>query len=177
MKTLEAFLLALSMMESDGNYQAVNTLNYLGAYQFGEGALTDLGFVRYDGNALDNDFSGGWTGKHGVRSAEDFLASPQAQELAVREWVVLMWHYIELQDLDAYAWNEVGGVTLTPSGMLAAVHLLGPDSLARFIRSNGAEDLRDPYGTPISSYIVRLADYEIPFAPAPSVGLTTSRGS
>lgn len=37
MQTLEAFLLALSMMESGGNYQTVNTLNYLGAYQFGEG--------------------------------------------------------------------------------------------------------------------------------------------
>ncbi len=170
MKTLEAFLFALSMMESDGNYQAVNTLNYLGAYQFGEGALTDLGYVRFDGDASNNDFSGGWTGKHGVNSARDFLASPRAQDLAVREWVELMWHYIELQNLDAYAWTEVGGVTLTPSGMLAAVHLLGPDSLAQFVRSGGTDDLRDPYGTPISSYIVRLADYEIPFAP-------TARGS
>jgi hypothetical protein len=176
-KTLEAFLFALSIMESDGNYQAVNTLNYLGAYQFGEAALTDLGFVRYDGDASNNDFSGGWTGKHGVRSARDFLESPRAQDLAVREWVELMWHYIELQDLDSYAWSEVGGVTLTPSGMLAAVHLLGPDSLAQFVSSDGAKDPRDPYGTPISSYMVRLADYEIPFAPKAARRVASASGS
>ena len=177
MQTLEAFLLALSMMESGGNYQTVNTLNYLGAYQFGEGALTDLGYVRYDGNYSNNDFSGGWTGKHGIRSTRDFLANERVQDIAVREWVQLMWHYIEMQNLDAYAWREVGGVTLTPSGMLAAVHLLGADSLAQFVRSDGARDLRDPYGTPISSYITRLADYEIPFAPAPTARVSTSAGS
>ncbi len=177
MKTLEAFLLSLTIMESDGNYQAVNTLNFLGAYQFGEAALTDLGFVRYDGNAFDNNYSGGWTGKHGVYSTRDFLNSRRAQDLAAREWVELMWHYIELQNLDAYAWSEVGGITLTPSAMLAATHLLGPDSLAQFVRSNGTVDLRDPYGTPISRYMTQLADYHIPFAPSAPVIVTAASGS
>lgn len=177
MKTLEAFLLALSMMESDGNYQAVNTLNYLGAYQFGEAALTDLGFVRYDGNASNNDYSGGWTGKYGVRSASDFLASRRAQDRAVREWVELMWHYIELKDLDSYAWTEVGGVTLTPSAMLAASHLLGADSLAEFIHSGGARDPRDPYGTPISRYMIRLGGYHMPFAPDAPITIASANGS
>ncbi len=177
MKTLEAFLFALSMMESDGNYQAVNTLNYLGAYQFGEAALTDLGFVRYDGNASNNDYSGGWTGKYGVGSARDFLTSNRAQDLAAREWVELMWYYIELQNLDAYAWSNVGGVTLTPSSMLAAVHLLGTDSLAEFVRSGGGNDPRDAYGTPISSYMVQLADYEMPFGPVSAARVLSSSGS
>jgi len=165
------------MMESDGNYQAVNTLNFLGAYQFGEAALTDLRFVNFDGNAFDNDYSGGWTGKYGVRSAPDFLASAQAQDLAAREWVELMWHYIELQNIDAYSWQEVGGISLTPSAMLAAVHLLGPDALAEFVRSGGTADLRDPYGTPITQYMLRLADYEIPFAPSAPTALASSSGS
>lgn len=177
MKTLEAFLTALSMMESDGNYQIVNTLNYLGAYQFGEAALTDLGFVNYDGDAYDNNYGGGWTGKHGVHSAEDFLRDTNAQDRAANEWLELMWSYIELHNIDGYAWREVGGVVLTPSGMLAATHLLGPESLARYIQSDGTIDLRDPYGTPIEKYIVRLADYDIPFAPAAPGGFLLAAGS
>ena len=177
MKTLEAFLTALSMMESDGNYQVVNSLNFLGAYQFGEAALTDLGFVNYDGDAYDNNYSGGWTGKYGVNSAKAFLANENAQDRAAAEWMKLMWSYIKLHKIDGYAWSEVGGVVLTPSGMLAATHLLGPESLARYIKSDGTADLRDPYGTPIKNYIVKLGNYDIPFAPAAPGGLLAEAGS
>lgn len=130
-----------------------------------EAALTDLGFVRYDGDAFDNNYGGGWTGKYGVRSANDFLNDRRAQDEAAQEWIELMWHYIELQNLDNYAWSEVGDVTLTPSGMLAATYLLGPDSLAEFIHSNGQADLLDPYGTSIQSYMISLSEFSIPFAP------------
>lgn len=165
MGSLGAFLIALQLLESDGNYQSVNTLNYLGAYQFGEAALTDLGFVRYDGNAFDNNYGGGWTGKYGVRSAADFLRNERAQDRAANEWVALLWSYAEMHDIDNYAWQEVGGVELTPAGMVAAMHLLGPGALEQYIQSDGRADLRDPYGTPIVSYIVKLSDYEMPFAP------------
>lgn len=165
MKSLEAFLIALRLMESGGDYQVVNSLNFLGAYQFGEAALTDLGFVRYDGDAFDNNYSGGWTGKHGVRSLNDFLASRRAQDLAMQEWIKLMWHYIEKDGLAAYAGHTVGNVTLTQSGMLAATHLLGAGSLATYIHSNGQQNLRDPYGTSIESYIVKFSGFDIPFAP------------
>lgn len=176
MKTLEAFVIALRLMESGGDYQVVNSLNFLGAYQFGEAALTDLGFVRYDGDAFDNDYSGGWTGKYGVHSVQDFLNNPRAQDRAMQEWLGLMWHYIELQDLDDHAWTQVGDVTLTPSGMLAATHLLGPDSLAQYIHSDGRANLRDPYGTPIESYIIRLSGYEVPFAPEAPSGFALASG-
>lgn len=176
MQSLEAFLLALSMMESGGDYQIVNSLNFLGAYQFGEAALTDLGFVHYDGDAYDNNYGGGWSGKYGVWSANDFLSSRRAQDRAADEWLRLMWHYIELQNLDDYAWSSVGQVTLTPSGMLAATHLLGPDSLASYIHSNGRTNLTDPYGTPIESYIVQMANFHIPFAPTAREELASTAG-
>lgn len=166
MGSFGAFLIALQLMESDGNYQSVNTLNYLGAYQFGEAALTDLGFVRYDGNAMDNNYSGGWTGKYGVDSAAEFLRNEQAQDRAANEWAELLWTYAEMKDLDSHAWQNIGGVELTPAGMVAAMHLLGPGGLSDFISSNGQADLRDPYGTPIIHYIVKLANYDMPFAPA-----------
>jgi hypothetical protein len=154
-------------MESGGDYQAVNTLNFLGAYQFGEAALVDLGYVRLDSDPYDNNFSGGWTGKNGIRSSEDFLASPTVQDKAATAWVKLMWHYIEAEDLDRHAWTEVGGVKLTPSGMLAASHLLGTFALQEFIETDGKSDPRDPYGMPISSYMIRMAEVEVPFSPRP----------
>ncbi|RYG91792.1 hypothetical protein EU803_04860 [Loktanella sp. IMCC34160] len=161
--TYAAFLVALKLMESGGDYQSVNTLNYLGAYQFGEAALTDLGYVRYDGDAFDNNYSGGFTGKDGVRSVQDFLNSARAQDRAAQEWMRLMWSYIEMYNIDHYAGREVGGQTLTVSGMLAATHLLGPGALKEYIDSDGKADLRDPYGTPIVQYINQFGGYEVPF--------------
>lgn len=168
MQTLSAFLIALRMMESGGDYQAVNTLNFLGAYQFGEAALIDLGYVRHDGDPYDNNYSGGWTGKNGIDSSKEFLASESVQDKAAVAWVKLMWHYIEAENLDKHAWEEIGGVTLTPSGMLAASHLMGTYSLQAFIESDGKIDTRDPYGMPVSTYMVRMADVEVPFGPRPT---------
>lgn len=167
MQSLNAFLVALRMMESGGDYQSVNTLNFLGAYQFGEAALIDLGYVRADGDPYDNNYGGGWTGKNGIDSAKEFLGSKSVQDKAAVAWVKLMWHYIEAEDLDRYAWTEVGGTELTPSGMLAASHLLGTYALQEYIQSDGKADLRDPYGMPISSYILRMAEVEVPFGAKP----------
>ncbi len=162
MKTLEAFLVALRMMESDGNYQAVNSLSFLGAYQFGEAALTDLGFVHSDGDAYDNNYGGGWTGKHGINSADEFLGSKRAQDRAMEEWLIVMWKQIELHGVDHYTWSEVEGVTMTPSGMLAGAHLLGAKSLGKYAKSNGRTDPQDPYGTSLSTYVEQLNGYEVP---------------
>ena len=162
--SLKAFLLALQMMESSGDYRLVNSLNYLGAYQFGEAALVDLGYVRPDGNLLDNDYGGGWTGKDGIDSRREFLRSRSAQDRAAEAWLVVMWGYVTRLGLDRYAGQRVGDVVLTPSGMLGATHLLGPHALAEFIASDGTADLRDPYGTPIETYIRQLAGYDLPFA-------------
>lgn len=168
MQSLNAFLVALRMMESGGDYQSVNTLNFLGAYQFGEAALVDLGYVQQDSDPYDNNYSGGWNGKNGIDSAKEFLASKSAQDKAAEAWVKLMWHYIEAENLDQHAWTEVGGVELTPSGMLAASHLMGTYSLQAFIESDGKTDTRDPYGMPVSTYMIRMAEVEVPFGEKPA---------
>ncbi|TDK46224.1 calcium-binding protein [Antarcticimicrobium luteum] len=157
------FLGALRMRESSGDYTAVNTLGYLGAYQFGEAALVDLGFVHLDSNAFDNDFSGGFTGKLDVFSADDFLASPAAQDAAALDWMPLMWRYIGAVGLDGEVGHVVDGILLTASGLLAGAHLLGAGTLRTWVRSEGTLDLRDAYGTPISDYIGLFGGYEIPF--------------
>jgi len=166
--TFAAFLIALKMVESGGDYQVVNTLDFLGAYQFGEAALTDLGYVRYDGDAYDNNYGGGWTGKNGIRSKSAFLNNERVQDKAAQEWMRLMWSYIKLERIDNYAWEQVGDVELTTSGMLAAAHLLGAGALREFIESDGKANLRDPYGTPIVQYIDNFGGYDVPFAPSKS---------
>ena len=165
-KRYEDFLSKLRSLESGGDYRAVNTLNFIGAYQFGEAALIDLGYVRRDSDLYDNNFGGGFTGKHGIRSVNDFLNNRGVQDKAARAWMELMWKYIKADGLERYAWRKVGDVELTPSGMLAATHLLGSGALKEFVRSKGQDDLRDPYGMPLTRYINTLAGYDIPFAPA-----------
>ena len=173
----EAFLGALRQFESSGNYRAVNTLNFIGAYQFGEAALIDLGYVLHDDDAYDNDFSGGFTGKNGIHSVDDFLENPAVQDQAAQEWMQLMWRYIEVYDLDRHAWREMGDVTLSPSGMLAATHLLGPGALREFVELDGTADLRDLYGMPLRTYIVDLGGYSIPFVPNEPISNSLSKGS
>ena len=160
-----AFFAALRFKESRGDYQAVNTLNFLGAYQFGEAALIDLGYVRRDSDIYDNNFGGGFTGKNGIRSVQDFLKRNRVQDNAAEEWMRIMWRYIEAEGLHRYAWQEVGGQTLSPSGMRAATHLLGSGALKRFVETDGRADIRDPYGMPLTVYIRDLGGFEIPFAP------------
>ncbi len=164
--TFAAFLIALRMAESGGDYQAVNTLNFIGAYQFGEAALIDLGYVRRDNDVYDNDFSGGWVGKNGITSLQAFLNNEPEQDRAARRWMRVMWSYIEYHEIDGYAWETVGDSQLTTSGMLAAAHLLGAGALKTYIESDGQADLRDPYGMPLSEYISKLGGYTVPFAPS-----------
>lgn len=160
------FLAKLRNMESSGDYRAVNTLNFIGAYQFGEAALVDLGYVRRDRDLYNNDYAGGFTGKNGIRSINDFLKNDAVQDKAAIAWMKLMWKYIQADGLEKYAWRKVGDVELTPSGMLAATHLLGSGALKEFVKSQGQGDIRDPYGMPLSRYINTLAGYDIPFAPS-----------
>ncbi|HHC29671.1 MAG TPA: DUF3262 domain-containing protein, partial [Rhodobacterales bacterium] len=116
---------ALAMRESSGRYDLVNTLGFLGAYQFGEGALNDLGFVAEDGKWWDNDFSGGWTGKFGIDSRAEFLASPDAQDRAANEWFPLFWGNLEAVGADDYVGDKIDVIRISPSGLIAGAHLLG----------------------------------------------------
>ena len=73
-RTTTRFLDALGERESSGDYGVVNTLGYLGKYQFGELALIDVGYYSADGTAANDWKPGYWTGKDGVDSKADFLA-------------------------------------------------------------------------------------------------------
>ncbi len=160
--SFQNFLRDLRLRESSGDYTAVNSYGYLGAYQFGEAALIDLGVVNHDGSAFNNDFSGGFTGSYGVTSVADFLTSPNAQDEIAKDWFDLLWARIRYYDIDHYVGQVLNGVELTKTAMLAASHLLGTGGLINFIRSGGTANLTDGYGTPIEQYMALFADYNTP---------------
>lgn len=172
MSTLEtAFFDALGFRESSNNYSA-NSNGYLGKYQLGEGSLIDQGYVNNDGTN-NNDYSGGWTGKDGVYSIQEFLSNHSAQENAVRGYAQTNWNTIRNLGLDSYVGNTINGIKITPSGLIAGMHLLGagdsdgsPLGLRHFLESNGSIDPVDGNGTPVSEYLQQFQDFDM-FPPLP----------
>ncbi len=75
----------LGKRESNNNYKAVNSLGYLGRYQFGAQSLEDIGFIKkgcykkYKNNVPQKC----WTNKESISSKTQFLNSKQAQDKAL----------------------------------------------------------------------------------------------
>src|SRR3954471_941716 len=100
--TYQQFFAAVRQRESSNNYTAVNGSGFLGAYQFGEAALVDLGYVKADKNPFDNVINGGWIGKDGIDSTTEFLHSPGVQDEAAGEWWPMLWQRARNHDLEIY---------------------------------------------------------------------------
>ena len=135
-----AFKEAIAFKESQGKYRAVNTLGYLGKYQFGVTTLELLG----------------------INNPECFLINPALQEKAFlanakrNKWVLR-------RDIKRFVGKKIDGIRITESGILAAAHLAGPGSVKLFLRSYGALDFTDAYGTDIPSYMRKFSGYDTSF--------------
>lgn len=128
---------ALAFKESRGDYFVTNTLGYLGKYQFGIGTLQLMG--------IDN--------------ANSFLANPELQErvfetnLARNKWILR-------RDIPRFVGTRINGVEITESGILAAAHLAGAGNVKKYLRSKGAGDVADAFGTTITHYLKRFKGYD-----------------
>ncbi len=133
-----AFKEALAFKESQGKYTVVNTLGYLGKYQFGKNTL--LRFKIYDTKA--------------------FLNNPELQEKAftalcsVNKWILR-------RDIKNSVGKTINGIKITESGILAAAHLSGAGNVKKFLRSNGSIRFSDAYGATIQSYMKRFSGYDV----------------
>lgn len=132
-----AFKEALAFKESQGKYNKVNTLGYLGKYQFGKSTLQTIG----------------------VNDSIQFMNNPKLQE---RAFVTLLKrNKYELQSvINQYRGTVIDGVVITESGILAAAHLGGVGSVKKYLLSNGAKKCKDQYGTSIKHYLEEFAGYE-----------------
>jgi len=155
-KEYNTFLNDLGARESSNDYKSVNQIGYLGKYQMGKLALIDAGYKDKDGN---------WTGKNGVKSKEDFLNSPEAQENSFDEYKRSQWRDIKRRKLDQYIGKEVGGIEITASGLLAGAHLRGvAGGVKKYLESDGKDDPTDANGTRVSEYLKKFKGYEVPYA-------------
>lgn len=129
---------ALAFKESQGNYSSMNTLGYLGKYQFGIGTLQLMG----------------------VYNATRFLNDPVLQErafytnMARNKWILR-------KDIQRFVGKHIRGVEITESGMLAAAHLAGAGNVKKYLRSWGRMDVTDEYGTTIAKYIRKFSGYDL----------------
>jgi hypothetical protein len=139
-KTFVGFKEALAFKESRGDYFTVNTLGYLGKYQFGRSTLKLLG----------------------IHNTNQFLNTPELQEKAFianaerNKWVLR-------RDIKRFVGKKIDGVLVTESGILAAAHLAGPGSVKKYLRSYGAIGFTDAYGTNIRSYMKKFSGYDTSF--------------
>lgn len=104
-----------------------------GAYQFTFETLQDLGYVE-KGQARpafgDDPWNGiKWTGKGGVNSRAEFLASSSAQDEALGVFTERNW--VSIQSKTPLE-KDVNGVPMTQPGALYAAHMLGTGGYAQW---------------------------------------------
>ena len=87
-----------------------------------------------------------------------FLNSPDLQEYAMIQ--NLNYNKNKLQKyIDQFEGQEINGILITESGILAAAHLAGAGSVRKFFR-NGKE-FKDGFGTSMTSYMTEFGGYKL----------------
>lgn len=134
---------AIGFKESQNKYRKVNTLGYMGKYQFGAETLKSIG----------------------INDSVHFLNNPRLQEKA---FVTLLSRnkFILQEYIEKYEGKIISNIKITESGILAAAHLGGAGSVIKFFKSNGQRLVKDQYGTSIRSYLRDFAGYETKNIPA-----------
>ncbi|MBV7270234.1 lytic transglycosylase domain-containing protein [Winogradskyella luteola] len=136
-KSFEGFKEALAFKESRGDYFTVNTLGYLGKYQFGAETLKLIG----------------------IYNPNQFLYNPELQEKAFianaerNKWILR-------KDIKRFEGKVIGGIKVTESGILAAAHLAGPGSVKKYLRSYGSSNFADAYGSTVKHYMRKFSGYD-----------------
>ncbi len=133
-----AFKEAVAYMESSGRYHCINSLGYLGKFQFGKGTLKILG----------------------INDTILFLNHPALQEV-VFDANVARNKWLLRKDIKRFVGTVIKGVKITESGMLAAAHLAGAGNVKKFVRTDGNWQVADAYGTTLQQYLTRFSDYEM----------------
>jgi hypothetical protein len=137
-KDFVGFKEALAFKESQGNYFRVNTLGYLGKYQFGRSTLRALN----------------------IKNSKKFLKNPLLQEKAFianlekNKWLLR-------KEIKRFNGKWIKGIKITESGILAAAHLGGAGAVKKFLWSYGKESKKDAYGTRIEHYLKKFSGYDL----------------
>ena len=140
---LQAFLDHLAYKESTWNPDTVNSIGYIGKYQFGRDALRDVGLFE---------------------SPSDFKKNPgifpeELQDSAVVRLLLLNKSRLS-KEMDMYIGVKINGILITEAGLLAAAHLAGAGGVKRFLR-NPNKNPQDIYGTSVATYLEEFSSFDI----------------
>lgn len=145
----QQFMVNIRNSEGSGNYQTNTGNGFYGAYQMGQPALIDAGYMNRDGT---------WTGRNGVNSLEDYLNNPAAQDDAFLRYGGANLGY--LGNWQQYIGQTIGGVTVTRAGLIAGSHLVGAGGMRYWLTSGGdctnlgtGSDAVDGNGTCAGTYV------------------------
>jgi hypothetical protein len=128
---------AIGFKESQNKYKKINTLGYLGKYQFGIETLKTVG----------------------VHDSAEFLKNPRMQEKAFI--ALLSKNKWELKtEIEKYNGKVINGTLITESGILAAAHLGGAGSVKKYLNSNGKRHFKDAYGMSIQIYLSDFGGFD-----------------
>jgi hypothetical protein len=136
-KNFVGFKEALAYKESRGKYSLVNTLGYMGKYQFGKTTLKGLKI-----------------------NPKNFLKDPLLQEKAFVAYLERN-KWILRKEIKTFDGKWVGGIKITESGILAAAHLGGAGAVQKYLWSQGKNTMSDAYGTTIKHYLKRFSGYDL----------------
>ncbi len=139
-KSFIGFKEALAFKESRGEYNCVNTLGYLGKYQFGRTTLQRFKIYNTKGFLKDASLQ-----------EDAFIAL-----CSVNKWILR-------KDIKRKVGRKINGILITESGILAASHLAGAGNVKKYLRSNGTNNFKDAYGSNIESYLKKFAGYDTSF--------------
>lgn len=137
-KDFVGFKEAIAFKESQGRYKVINKYGYLGKYQFGKSTLR---LVK-------------------VYNTHHFLNNPELQEKAfvalckINKWILR-------RDIKRFRGKRINGILVTESGILAAAHLAGAGNVKKYLRTYGKHRFSDAFGTSMSYYIKRFANYDV----------------
>ncbi|HYD19232.1 MAG TPA: hypothetical protein VEF76_12220 [Patescibacteria group bacterium] len=180
--TFADFLRTLGAREASGRIGVCNNIGYCGLYQMGRVALIEAGCIssssgsqsRAPNNYRQPNYN--WVGGASCScgsSMTAFLANQACQTSAVTRYHQKTWGYIN-SSCRAMACTTQKGVMLTPSGLLAAAHLLGAGGVHCFLGCGSCPgSVRhcrgipcDGSGTLITEYMNKMGGYDLPFGGA-----------
>lgn len=185
-KRADNFLDSVAASESAGKYDIVGGGGnmYLGRYQMGPSALADAGLMKkvtkgdpVPPNAVK--YGGEYYTWKAPYTREAFLSTPAIQDDAIKKYHAAVWRQlpesVRQQALDGT--RTLNGVKMTPSGLIAASHLVGAGNMRRLLRESpdGNVTFVDGNGVPATKYMEAMGnkpiDYIAQIANHPSKGV------
>jgi hypothetical protein len=138
--SFNGFREAVAFKESQGRYGVVNSLGYLGKYQFGKSTLK----------------------RFNIHNTKEFLNDPELQEDAfialcsLNKWILR-------KDIERSVGQRINGIVVTESGILAAAHLAGAGNVKKYLRSQGSFAFTDAFGSSLQYYLRRFSGFDTSF--------------